>query len=422
MSDREDIHVIKELLLQWLSGVEMDAVSAGRLKKWADVSPDNRLLMDQLKDNNWIAAQLEKMRRLDVAKRWQLVADRLHQEDASLTEKIPPPMAKVITMERTAPRRWGRAAVVALLVVCAGMGLSKWWMRIHRPLVAQLAPTFFPVDKFYPVDRVATSATLTLQNDSVITLDNSRDRLLADMGNIRVVQVDSMHIVYHVVGKDLGHPGGYNMLKVPDGKLLQLTMEDGTKVWLNGGSSCYYSVTGLDREVGLQGEAYFEVAHNASLPFRVKSPSLTTEVLGTAFNVRDYPDEPASRATLAEGKVKVGKGNNSNKIDTLNTVGEEALAKDGLPGLVMAHVSLAKRIAWWKGFFYFDPSDIRTTMHEVARWYRVSLAFREGADTIKMADGKAFRGQTLATLLRNLEREDLHFSMSKNNDTLIVSR
>jgi ferric-dicitrate binding protein FerR (iron transport regulator) len=82
--------------------------------------------------------------------------------------------------------------------------------------------------------------------------------------------------------------------------VISLTLSDGTKVWLNAASSLKYptSFTGKDRKVEITGEAYFEVTHNADMPFKVDKDGMEVTVLGTHFNVNAYDDEPQLKVTL----------------------------------------------------------------------------------------------------------------------------
>ena len=95
----------------------------------------------------------------------------------------------------------------------------------------------------------------------------------------------------------------------PLGAKSQVTLIDGTKVWLNAGSRLLYS-TGFgqqNREVRLEGEAYFEVAKNKVLPFEVKTSGINVKAIGTAFNVKAYPGEATIETILVEGEVEVSK-------------------------------------------------------------------------------------------------------------------
>lgn len=93
----------------------------------------------------------------------------------------------------------------------------------------------------------------------------------------------------------------------PYGTRSELTLADGTKVWLNAGSSLAYTenFNVSKREVQLVGEAYFQVAKNKEIPFVVESDGLQIKALGTAFNVKAYPGDKELSATLVEGKIVV---------------------------------------------------------------------------------------------------------------------
>lgn len=97
---------------------------------------------------------------------------------------------------------------------------------------------------------------------------------------------------------------GENTVEVPKGQRASLMLSDGTKIWLNSQSKLIYPTQFSDKErnVRLEGEAFFDVAHKEHLPFVVHSPLLAIKVLGTKFNVKAYFDEK-SVVTLAEGKL-----------------------------------------------------------------------------------------------------------------------
>jgi ferric-dicitrate binding protein FerR (iron transport regulator) len=100
----------------------------------------------------------------------------------------------------------------------------------------------------------------------------------------------------------------YNTMSTPKGRQFQVTLPDGTKVWLNAASSLRYPTvfTGAERKVTVTGEAYFEVAHNERMPFVVNvNDKEEVTVLGTHFNVNAYDNEKAIHTTLLQGSVKV---------------------------------------------------------------------------------------------------------------------
>lgn len=103
----------------------------------------------------------------------------------------------------------------------------------------------------------------------------------------------------------------YNEINVPKGSKTQMLLPDGTRVWLNAGSSLKYAKDFGDdnRIVHLQGEGYFEVMKNEKQSFTVKTPGMNVSALGTKFNVKAYAEDVTIEATLVEGKVKIENDN-----------------------------------------------------------------------------------------------------------------
>ena len=128
-------------------------------------------------------------------------------------------------------------------------------------------------------------------------------------------------------------PVAMNMVEVPNGQRVSLTLSDGTKVWLNSHSKFTYPArfSSKERDVKLEGEGFFEVAHNEKSPFVVHADLLHVKVLGTKFNVRAYDEEPSS-ITLAEGKVEVATNDNEHKV-TLKPNEQVTYSKKG--GLIV---------------------------------------------------------------------------------------
>ena len=163
---------------------------------------------------------------------------------------------------------------------------------------------------------------------------------------------------------------GIHTLKIPRGMNKQLTLTDGTQVWLNAESTLEYPETfegKPNREVYLKGEAYFEVTKNASQPFRVKTDALETLVLGTSFNVRAYSKED-TQVTLVEGSVKVSdKHQNELRLQP----GEHTDGK-----LNKTKVEKADDYhSWAAGIFYFDHTELVEIMRELGRWYNINIVF-----------------------------------------------
>lgn len=222
---------------------------------------------------------------------------------------------------------------------------------------------------------LGTKAVLTLADGTKIVLDSTGNGILAVQGNVKITKQGIGGVSY------MGTPAGkvsYNTLSVPRGsRPLNLTLSDGTRVWINVGSSLTYptAFTGKERKVTMTGEAYFEVAHNPSMPFLVQHNDATVKVLGTHFNVNSYEDESTERITLLEGSVRVSQGTSSGLLKP----GQQArINNDGNNGIkIVNDVDMNEVMAWKDGKFMFDKNtDIYTIMRQVSRWYNVDVEYQ----------------------------------------------
>ncbi|MNY00962.1 fec operon regulator FecR [compost metagenome] len=186
-----------------------------------------------------------------------------------------------------------------------------------------------------------------------------------------------------------------NTMTTPPGGTFHLVLSDGTGVWLNAGSSITFPVTfsGRTREVKIQGELYFEVAHNAAKPFRVLSKGQSVQVLGTHFNVKAYDNEPGLKTTLLEGAVKIVAGTQQSILKP----GQQSALNAGK--LEVTNVDVNETIAWKDGYFDFTDADIHTVMREFSRWYNVDIAFA-GPVTKDTFTGRLPRSWSLAKVMK----------------------
>ncbi|HEY4153788.1 MAG TPA: FecR domain-containing protein [Puia sp.] len=214
-------------------------------------------------------------------------------------------------------------------------------------------------------------ATLTLADGKTIRLDSAENGHLLTMGNIRIDKQDRAQLNYEMINPALrAVKEADNILSTPSGGQFKIMLPDGTRVWLNSGSSLKYPVSfaGSKRSVILSGEAYFEVAKDPSSPFEVKANGSLVEVLGTHFNINAYTDELDLKITLAEGSVKVNH-------NTLIKPGEQALVNpSGSVRVVQADLQM--ELAWKNGLFLFKQTELDGLMRQVSRWYDCEVVFQ----------------------------------------------
>ena len=160
-------------------------------------------------------------------------------------------------------------------------------------------------------------------------------------------------------------------VSTPAGTTTTITLSDGTEVLLSANSRLEYSksFSADKREVKLVGEARFNVAKDAERPFIVHTRQLQTQVLGTVFDVKAYPQTPAD-VTLYEGKVEVSLNGDAPQ---LMQPGEQAfLDKEGKLLLTKAPEETSK---WAEGEFAFDNKELKSVMQEIGSWYNISVVF-----------------------------------------------
>lgn len=241
-----------------------------------------------------------------------------------------------------------------------------------------------------------------------ISLTDAENGELAEQSGIKITKTADGQLVYNISNSDNSSQAlSYNTIETPAGGQYQINLPDGTKVWLNSASSLRYPVlfTGKDRSVEITGEAYFEVAHNKSMPFKVITTDQTVEVLGTNFNVMAYPEEASTNTTLIEGSVKVVKDNTSKTI----TPGQQARVKAGKIDIVNANIQ--EVTAWKNGYFIFKSEDVKNIMRQLARWYDLEVEY-QGNVSEKIFGAKISRFRNISEVLSILESTgSIHFKI-----------
>ena len=316
-----------------------------------------------------------------------------------------------VTTSRRIPfikrRSWWIAASVTILLGASGYLLfSK--KTIQSPHIANAEILSNDVQA-----PQSNKAMITLANGQKVYLDSISNGALALQGNVKLIKLPGGEITYQVSG-ELSGTISYNTLENPKGsKVINMVLIDGTKVWLNAGSSLVYPVvfTGDTRKVSVTGEAYFEVAKNPAKPFFVDFETNAggtgeIEVFGTHFDVNAYREEPNIKATLLEGSVKVKK---SNAVQMLSPGQQAVLTTGGMK--LEKNVDVSQVMAWKDGFFLFNNIDIHTLMRQVARWYDVDVNF-EGDISAEGYTGKISNDVPLSKLLEALQLNGLHASMA----------
>jgi transmembrane sensor len=258
-------------------------------------------------------------------------------------------------------------------------------------------------------------AVLTLASGQKIILNDAATGEIARQSGISITKTDDGQIVYSIAAED----GEIlqNTISTPKGGQYRVILPDGTNVLLNAASSLIYPTAfrGAERLVQLNGEAYFEVAKNKNMPFRVKSGQQTVEVLGTHFNINAYEDENSIKTTLVEGAVKVSSSSGSSLI----APGQQAVfSREGNGAIFRRNVNIDKEIAWKDGMFSFENDDVKSVMRSIARWYNVDVSYKGDMSDIVFS-GEIFRTAKLSEVFKILELNNVELDVQ--GKTIIVS-
>ena len=169
----------------------------------------------------------------------------------------------------------------------------------------------------------------------------------------------------------------YQELFTPYGTWSVVNLPDGSKVWLNAGSSLKYPTQFNDKQrvVSMQGEAYFEVESDKEHPFIVKTSHTSIRVTGTSFNVRAYADEDTESTTLISGTVRINSGN-----EAFELVPNQHYTYNKNTGTnTVANVNTDLYTSWESGSFIFLNVPLENVMSYLSKWYGFQYSFEDEA-------------------------------------------
>ncbi|WP_320110449.1 FecR domain-containing protein [Draconibacterium orientale] len=204
--------------------------------------------------------------------------------------------------------------------------------------------------------------------ESEIKYDATGEQVIIDNDTIRQAKKEAEPTINRVV--------------IPYGKSSQVTLSDGTQVWLNAGSQLVYPSVFKERqrEVLLIGEAYFNVAHNAKVPFVVRTEHADIEVLGTSFDVLAYPDDKMFQTILVTGSVSIetkSKGLLSGK-NKMVLVPNQMFYLDKESGVnYVNNVDVATYTSWKEGMFNCDKLDLSRVVRRLERYYNKQIHIKD---------------------------------------------
>lgn len=294
---------------------------------------------------------------------------------------------------------WPRIAGIAAAVAVIVSGI--WFYTTRHPGGSEATRDLYTND----IAPGSNKATLKFADGQTIQLNDGKSGVLVGQ---RLSYNDGTALEHG--DSDLRQNDGEMVISTPRGGTYQITLADGTKVWLNAVSSLTYTkalnING-QRRVKLTGEAYFEVApaytslrgRRTKQPFIVESKDQFVEVLGTHFNISSYAYEAGVKTTLLEGSVQVTPMQEPQK-KTILKPGEQAIVAKQFLKIVPVDVEVAT--AWKNGNFLFKEEQLESILNRLAYWYDVQIVY-EGKKPVMTISGIIERKRKLSSVLKMIE-------------------
>lgn len=253
-------------------------------------------------------------------------------------------------------------------------------------------------------------ATLSFGDGSEIILQEEKNGVVVtDKG---ITYIDGSDIVPSVEQV-------WATLSTPRGGQYQITLSDGTKVWLNSASTLKYPTqfVGKERHVEIEGEAFFEVIKNSDKPFVVGTGGQKVKVLGTTFNIDASMMDRVIRTTLITGRIEMNYGNTTRELSP----GQQAQI-DGSGRIKVQQVNVEDVIAWKEGYFMFNNENLQNVMTKIGNWYDLDIEFATPDLKREKVYGTISRSEDLSQVLNMLEKTGVANFKVENNVLEVRSR
>ena len=378
---------IDEKLLAYLLD-ELDDVGREEVELWLEESERNR-------------EYFREFQRIHLELQWGVYAREVKSDFNVMRKKL---------RKRSSLRIWyGVAAAMVILLSVGGMLL--WDSEKVEEKSVQVA-------KKKTIQPGKSQAILVLSSGEEVAMGNVAQQLEEKDGTSVVVS-ETGRISYEaaegneVTAKDTTRV--INRLVIPRGGEFNLTLSDGTRVWLNAETELRYPVqfNGKERVVYLKGEAYFEVAKNKKKPFLVQVDDMAVKVYGTEFNVNTYNK---IETVLVTGSVSMNQG------------GKEVLLKPNQKGvfdqvsgkITVADVDVLAYVSWKNGDFIFRNESLNSIMDKLSRWYGLEVLYQDARLQNVRLSGNLKRYKDVRELFVSFEKiSDARFKVQGNK--VIVS-
>ena len=407
---------LAQLIVNRLLGTISPSEEA-ELADWINESPENEAFIENEIRPVVLAQDLLTLTEMDEEaldeKVWAEIEQHISSENA-----ISPPK----------PQKRSKTRLIGMLVAAAIITflLIK---TLEKPALPEVLRTHTDIwqSQSTEITKPTQRPTLTLSKDLVVDLNTIPEGKMAGLGRWLILKVGSQHIAY--VRTDNTETvttlpdSVYNVISLPPGTgTWQITLPDRSKVSLYQGSSLSFSVNPAgrmanQRSAALNGEAFFEVEHNAQSPFVLETNKGEIKVRGTSFSVRDYQEETSAVILQYAGRLEISKENKPIFLDSAQRATIDPAAADIF---IDNNVNLPPHPASQLETFDFSRQNLVSALNEVAQYYRIpKIHIDQQLDTTrKLRMGTVPKDLPLDQLLAQLEQNDMHFKATENMITV----
>ena len=267
------------------------------------------------------------------------------------------------------------------------------------------------------------ASTEAREKGRLILGDGTIHEFESDLTNINQTSTGKITLNSDTIVEDLStvKPGEVtmNQLIIPYGKRSELTLADGTRIWLNSGSQISYPsiFTGKIREVYLSGEAFFDVAPDKAKPFIVNTGDLKMKVVGTSFDVCAYENDPTTQVVLVEGKILSGRNRTFAKPVEL-VPGERLVFKKSDETLIKDRVDVELYSSWVNGYLIFRNEPVSGIFRKLERYYNRQIVMENNLDKVTFS-GKLDLIEDIEMVLDNISFT-ASFTVSRENNIYTI--
>ncbi|MDD2513760.1 MAG: FecR domain-containing protein [Proteiniphilum sp.] len=216
--------------------------------------------------------------------------------------------------------------------------------------------------------------------------------------------------------------GEMNTLYVPAGQRAQLTLNDGTQVWLNAQSTLTYPARffGKRREVSVVGEAYFDVAENREKPFVVTTEQLTMEVLGTEFNVYSYPEAGIVQTSLVKGSLKVSETGKNGQSMLLSPSQQVTYQNSKMQ---LEPLTNPEHLLWKEGIYAFNNERLIDILAKLELYYDTTIRVEDPEIFNVRYTGKFRQRDGIDEILHILQKiQSFYIQNDKDKNIITLSK